>query len=55
VLVEGQVLMEDRRVLTVDETEILERAQAEALHTVDVFGLRPLMEPSAHHWGHSTE
>jgi len=55
VLVQGQILMEDRKVKTVDEMEILEWAQAEALHTVDVFGLRPLMEPSVNHWGHSRE
>ena len=55
VMVRGEILMEDRKVLTVDEDDILEWAQKEAEHTWEVFGLAPLMVPSARHWGHSME
>jgi cytosine/adenosine deaminase-related metal-dependent hydrolase len=55
VMVEGQILMEDRKVLTVNEDDILEWAQAEAEHTYELFGLGPLLQPSANHWGHSQE
>jgi cytosine/adenosine deaminase-related metal-dependent hydrolase len=55
VMVDGQVLMENRKVLAVDEDYILEWAQAEAEHTVEVFGLAPMLVPSARHWGHAQE
>jgi cytosine/adenosine deaminase-related metal-dependent hydrolase len=55
VLVQGQILMEDRKVLCVDENEILEWAQAESEHTCEVFGLDPMLTPSVHHWGYSQE
>lgn len=51
VICQGQVLMENHKVLSVDENEILEWADAEARHTVEVFGLEPLMQRSAHYWG----
>ena len=41
VMVQGEILMEDRKVLTVDENDILEWAQKEAEHTWEVFGLHP--------------
>jgi cytosine/adenosine deaminase-related metal-dependent hydrolase len=50
VMVRGRILMEDRKVLSVDETELLEWADAEARHTVEVFGLEPLMQRNAHYW-----
>jgi cytosine/adenosine deaminase-related metal-dependent hydrolase len=50
VIVRGQILMEDREVLAVDEEEILAWADDEARHTVEVFGLAPLMERSLHYW-----
>jgi 5-methylthioadenosine/S-adenosylhomocysteine deaminase len=50
VMVQGQLVMENRKVLTVDEDEILEWAHAEAEHTVDVFGLKPLMQRNAKYW-----
>src|SRR3954466_7902185 len=34
VMVQGQILMEERQVKTVDEADILEHANREALHTV---------------------
>jgi len=55
VLVQGEVLMEDRVVKRVDETEVLEWAQLEAEHTVELFGLEPMMHSSAHHWGYTYE
>jgi cytosine/adenosine deaminase-related metal-dependent hydrolase len=53
VMVQGQVLMEDRKVLTVNEQDVCEWAQVEALNTIKVFGLEPLMEPSVRAWGHA--
>ena len=50
VMVQGRILMEDRRVLSVDENEIMEWADAEARHTVKVFGLEPMMQRNAHYW-----
>ena len=50
VMVQGRILMENRKVLSVDEDETLEWADAEARHTVEVFGLAPLMERNAHYW-----
>jgi cytosine/adenosine deaminase-related metal-dependent hydrolase len=50
VMVAGRVLMEGRKPQTVDENEILEWAEAEANHTVDVFGLKPMMQRDAHYW-----
>ncbi len=55
VMVQGKILMEDRKVLTVNEDDILEWAQAEAEHTCEVFGLHPMLVPSANHWGRSQE
>jgi 5-methylthioadenosine/S-adenosylhomocysteine deaminase len=50
VMVQGKIVMENRKVLTVDEDELLEWADAEARHTVEVFGLEPLMRRNAHYW-----
>ena len=55
VIVQGEILMEERRVLSVDEDELMEWAQAESEHTWDVFGLHPILKPSAQHFGHSRE
>jgi cytosine/adenosine deaminase-related metal-dependent hydrolase len=50
VMVAGRVLMENRRALSVDENEVLEWADAEARHTVDVFGLKPMMQRDERFW-----
>jgi cytosine/adenosine deaminase-related metal-dependent hydrolase len=50
VMVQGRLLMEGRKVLSVDENEVLEWADAEARHTVGVFGLEPLMRRNDHYW-----
>jgi cytosine/adenosine deaminase-related metal-dependent hydrolase len=55
VMVQGEILMEDRKVLTVNEDDIMEWAQAEAEHTWEVFGLNPILQPSARHWRYSQE
>ncbi|MFM9886354.1 MAG: amidohydrolase family protein [Burkholderiales bacterium] len=52
-IVRGRVLMEDRKVLTVDEDEILEWVDAEARHTVRVFGLEPMMQRNVNYWNAS--
>lgn len=44
VIVDGKVLMENREVKTVDEEELLERAQLEAEETIERGGLEPLMK-----------
>jgi cytosine/adenosine deaminase-related metal-dependent hydrolase len=54
VIVAGQVLMEDRKVLTVNERDLLEWADEEAQQTVRVFGLEPLMQRDELYWGHAT-
>jgi cytosine/adenosine deaminase-related metal-dependent hydrolase len=55
VMVRGQILMEDRRVKTVDEAEVLEWAQQQAEDTVKLFGLEPLMQPTTRYWGYSRD
>jgi hypothetical protein len=55
VMVQGELLMEDRKVLTVNEDDIMEWAQAEAEHTWEVFGLHPILQPSARHWRQAQE
>ena len=50
VMVQGNILMENGKVLTVDENELLEWADAEAKHTVEVFGLEPLMQRNDRYW-----
>ena len=50
VMVQGRILMEERVPLTVDENEVLEWAEAEAGHTVEVFGLEPMMRRDARYW-----
>jgi cytosine/adenosine deaminase-related metal-dependent hydrolase len=53
VIVDGKVLMEGRRVTTVDEAEVLDDAQAETEAMLDRTGLRPLLATPATFWGHS--
>jgi cytosine/adenosine deaminase-related metal-dependent hydrolase len=50
VMVQGSILMENGKVLTLDEDELLEWADAEAKHTVEVFGLEPLMQRNNRYW-----
>jgi cytosine/adenosine deaminase-related metal-dependent hydrolase len=54
VMVQGQVLMEDRKVLSVSEDDVLDWADEEAQQTVRVFGLEPLMESNDHYWKHES-
>jgi len=53
VLVNGRVLMRDRRVLTVDEDSVLTLAQREADAAIRRTGLERLMETPAGFWGRS--
>jgi cytosine/adenosine deaminase-related metal-dependent hydrolase len=53
VLVDGKVLMEGRKVLTVNEADVLESAQQEAERMLDRAGLRHLTEFPPKFWGHS--
>ena len=53
VLVNGRVLMRDRRVLTVDEEEVLTYAQREADLAIQRMGLDSLKRTPAGFWGRS--
>jgi cytosine/adenosine deaminase-related metal-dependent hydrolase len=50
-IVNGQVLMEDRKVLSVDENEVLEEAQIACERMLDRSGLRHLTDAPARLWG----
>jgi cytosine/adenosine deaminase-related metal-dependent hydrolase len=50
-IVDGRILMEDGRVLTVDEHEVMEDAQAASERMLDRSGLRHLLAPSGALWG----
>lgn len=50
VLVDGQVLMEGRRVQTVDETAVLAGAEREAFALLDRAGARAALDLPAHFW-----
>jgi 5-methylthioadenosine/S-adenosylhomocysteine deaminase len=52
-MVGGRILMEDYRVLSVNEADILEGVQAAAERTLERSGLRRLLEMPATLWGHS--
>jgi 5-methylthioadenosine/S-adenosylhomocysteine deaminase len=49
-IVNGRVLMEDRKVTTVDETEVMEDAQIAAELMLERTGLRPLLAPPPNVW-----
>jgi 5-methylthioadenosine/S-adenosylhomocysteine deaminase len=53
VIVDGRVLMEGRRVLTVDEAAVLDAAQQETELMLDRTGFRPLLATPARFWGHA--
>lgn len=53
VIVDGKILMEGRRVLSVDEAEVLEFAQQETEAMLDRADLRSLLEFPPKFWGHS--
>jgi len=53
VIVDGEILMKNRTVKTVDEAEILERAQEEIEAAVGRSGLKGLFETTDRYWGHS--
>ena len=53
VIVDGRVLMRDRRVLSVNETEVLELAEREARAAIRRTGLEKLLELPEGFWGRS--
>jgi cytosine/adenosine deaminase-related metal-dependent hydrolase len=53
VIVDGEVLMEERVVKTVDETEVLELAQEETEAMLDRNDLRRLLDYTDGYWGRS--
>ena len=53
VIVDGKVVMEDRKVLSVSEEEILAEAQQETLRTIERADLRRHMQLPATFWGHA--
>ena len=52
-IVDGDVLMENRVVKTVNEAEVLEIVQEEAEAAIGRSGLRELLEYTDKYWGHS--
>ncbi|KAB7615099.1 amidohydrolase family protein [Verminephrobacter eiseniae] len=52
-IVDGNILMEDYRVLSVDETEVLERVTIEAERMLERSGLRHLLDAPPRLWGAS--
>ncbi len=53
VIVDGEVLMENRLVKTVDEAGVLEMAQVEIEAAVGRSGMKDLFETTDRYWGHS--
>ena len=53
VIVDGEILMEGRKVKTVDETVVLEKAQTELEAAIDRSGMKNLHETTDRYWGHS--
>jgi cytosine/adenosine deaminase-related metal-dependent hydrolase len=50
VIVDGRVLMEDRRVLCVDARAVIDSAEREAAAVIARAGLEPFIEPPANFW-----
>jgi 5-methylthioadenosine/S-adenosylhomocysteine deaminase len=53
VIVDGKLLMEDRKVSTVDEGNVIDEANQEAFSTVKRAGLEKYMQPTKYFWGHT--
>lgn len=53
VIVDGQLVMDQRQVLTVDEQRILTEANEEAARTIARAGLAAYMQPGKYFWGHA--
>ena len=53
VVVDGDILVEDGKVNSVDEPEILARVQRVAEETIDYNNLHSLLVPNKKLWGHS--
>jgi 5-methylthioadenosine/S-adenosylhomocysteine deaminase len=53
VIVDGQVIMEGRKVHTVDERRVLTEANEEADLTIKRAGLKKYMQPTKYFWGHA--
>lgn len=53
VIVDGRVIMEGRKVHTVDETTVLHEANEEANSTIKRAGLEKYMQPAKYFWGHA--
>jgi cytosine/adenosine deaminase-related metal-dependent hydrolase len=53
VIVDGKILMEKREVKTVDEKDVLERAQIEAETVIEKCGLHPWLDLAKNFWGQS--
>lgn len=53
VIVDGKVLMKERKAAAVDENRIIEEANAVALETIERAGLEKYMAPTDYFWGHT--
>lgn len=52
VIVDGRILMQDRRVLSINEDAVLDAAQAEAELMLDRTGYRAMLDTPSTFWGH---
>jgi cytosine/adenosine deaminase-related metal-dependent hydrolase len=52
-IINGKLLMENRRVLSVDEFDVIKEAEEESLATIDRAGARKYMEPCDTFWGNT--
>lgn len=53
VIVDGEVLMHERKVATVDENRVIKEANAEAQETIERAGLEKYMTTTKYFWGHT--
>ncbi|OLO42312.1 hydrolase [Alkalihalophilus pseudofirmus] len=53
VIVDGKLVMDERKVLTVDESTVLNEANEEANVTIKRAGLEKYMQPTKSFWGHT--
>lgn len=55
VIVDGRILMEHRKVKTVNEVKMMEKAREEAEKMVEEAVAQPFMQIHEHFWGHSRQ
>jgi 5-methylthioadenosine/S-adenosylhomocysteine deaminase len=51
VIVDGQIILQDRKVMTIDEEDILKEAEGEATRTLEQAGLEKFLKLPSNFWG----